>query len=177
MGVPEISAILSYLAVDRKVSPSTQNQALSAILFLYQKVLEQKLDWLEDVVRAKRPRRLPVVLTQDEVTSLLEEIHGANGLVARMLYGTGMRQMECLRLRVKDVDFHYQQIHVRSGKGNKDRVTMLPDQLIQDLQTQLSRVNQLHQRDLHEGFGETRLPVPVTVLPSDQEWMRSSLPQ
>jgi integron integrase len=162
MGEPEISAFLSHLAVDRKVSPSTQNQALSAILFLYQKVLEQELDWLDDVVRAKRPRRLPVVLTQSEVASLLAEIRGINGLIARMLYGTGMRQMECLRLRVKDVDFHYRQIHVRSGKGDKDRVTILPDRLIHDLQVQLDKALQLHQRDLHEGFGDTRLPYALS---------------
>ena len=158
MGEPEISRFLSHLAVDRKVSPSTQNQALSALLFLYKNVLEQQLDWLEDVVRAKRPRRLPVVLTHAEVTSLLAEIQGVNGLIARLLYGTGMRQMECLRLRIKDMDFHYRQIHVRSGKGNKDRITILPDRLILDLQEQTNKAYQLHQHDLREGFGETRLP-------------------
>ena len=158
MGEKEISSFLSHLAVDRKVSASTQNQALSAILFLYQKVLEHKLDWLEDVVRAKRPRRLPVVLTQSEVGALLAQIDGINGLVARLLYGTGMRQMECLRLRVKDVDFHYRQIHVRSGKSDKDRVTILPDRLVDDLKFHINKAFQLHQRDLSEGFGETRLP-------------------
>jgi len=162
MGEPEISAFLSHLAVDRKVSASTQNQALSAILFLYQKVLEHKLDWLDDVVRAKRPRRLPVVLTQNEAGALLAEISGINGLIARLLYGTGMRQMECLRLRVKDVDFHYRQIHVRSGKGDKDRVTILPDRLRDDLKTQMKNAYQRHQRDLSEGFGETRLPYALS---------------
>jgi integrase len=101
-------------------------------------------------------------LTQIEVTSLLAEIYGVNGLVARLLYGTGMRQMECLRLRVKDVDFHYRQIHVRSGKGDNDRITMLPDRLIQDLQDQLKKAHQLHQINLHEGFGETRLPYALS---------------
>ncbi len=158
MGEAEITAFLTHLAVERKVSPSTQNQALSANLFLYQKVLEQKLEWLDNVVRAKRPRKLPVVLTQSEVTTLLAEMNGINSIIARMLYGTGMRQMECLRLRVKDVDFDYRQIHVRSGKGNKDRVTMLPDRLVPDLQVQLKKANQLHQGDLQEGFGEARLP-------------------
>jgi len=162
MGEPEISAFLSHLAIDRKVSASTQNQALSAILFLYLKVLEHKLDWLDDVVRAKRPRRLPVVLTQAEISALLAEIHGINGLIARLLYGTGMRQMECLRLRVKDVDFHYRQIHVRSGKGDKDRVTILPDRLTDDLQSQLNKTHELHQHDLRDGFGETRLPYALS---------------
>lgn len=147
VGESEISAFLSHLAVDRKVSASTQNQALSAILLLYQKVLEHKLDLLDDVVRAKRPHRLPVVLTQNEAGALLAEISGINGLVARLLYGTGMRQMECLRLRAKDVDFHYRQIHVRSGKGDKDRVTILPDRLRDDLMTQIKNAYHLHQRD------------------------------
>jgi integrase len=120
---------------------------------LYQNVLEHKLDWLEDVVRAKRPRRLPVILTQDEVGAFLAQIDGINGLVAHLLYGTGMWQMECLRLRVKDVDFHYRQIHVRSGKGDKDRVTILLDQLVDDLRFQINKAYQLHQRDLSEGFG------------------------
>lgn len=162
MGEPEVSAFLSHLALDRKVSASTQNQALSAILFLYLKVLERKLDWLDDVVRAKRPRRLPVVLTQAETGALLAEIHGINGLIARLLYGTGMRQMECLRLRVKDVDFHYRQILVRAGKGDKDRVTILPDRLIDDLRSQLGKTHVLHLRDLRDGFGETRLPYALS---------------
>lgn len=158
MGEKEISAYLSHLAINRKVSASTQNQALSAILFLYQKVLDQPLDWLTDVVRAKRPRRLPVVLNRTEVTALLNEIRGINALIARALYGTGMRQMECLRLRVKDLDFNYRQIHIRAGKGNKDRVTVLPDALVEPLARQIETAHTIHQRDLKEGFGETRLP-------------------
>jgi len=137
MGKREIEAFLTHLAVDRKVTPSTQNQALSAILFLYQKVLEHELDWLDSVIRAKRPKRLPVVLSRMEARQILAHIQGTNGLIARLLYGTGMRQMECLRLRVKDIDFQYQQIIIRSGKGDKDRITMLPESLINTLSSQL----------------------------------------
>ena len=126
MGKEEIEAFLTYLAVNRKVAASTQNQALSAILFLYQKVLDHKLDWLDNVIRAKRPKHLPVVMSRLEARQVIDRIHGVNGLIARLLYGTGMRQMECLRLRVKDIDFHYHQIIIRSGKGNKDRITILP---------------------------------------------------
>jgi integron integrase len=158
MGEPEISAFLTDLAVNRKVAASTQNQALSAILFLYQKTLNQKLEWLDDVVRAKRPRHLPVILTRQEVTRLLDDIHGINGLVARLLYGTGMRKMECLRLRVQDIDFQYRQVTVRSGKGDKDRVTVLPDSLLTPLQKQLVKTRQIHNNDLDEGHGEVALP-------------------
>jgi len=158
MGEKEITAFLSYLAVTRQVAASTQNQALSAILFLYQKVLNCQLDWLDDVVRAKRPKRLPVVLSKPEVSRLLEKTSGINGLIARLIYGTGMRQMECLRLRVKDIDFDYRQITVRSGKGDKDRMTMLPDSLLDAIETQLARARRLHLHDLEQGFGESRLP-------------------
>lgn len=119
MGEHEISAFLTWLAVERKVSASTQNQALSAILFMYQKVLRRKLDWLDNIIRAKRPRHLPVVLTRSEVGNLLAAIPGVNGLIVRLLYGTGMRKMETLRLRVQDIDFGYRQILVRTGKGQK----------------------------------------------------------
>ena len=158
MGEKEISQFLTDLAVNRKVSASTQNQALSALLFLYTQVLGQKLDWLDDVVRAKRPRRLPVVLTQSEVFSLLDNMTGVNGLIAKLIYGTGMRKMECLRLRVMDIDFDYGQIHVRSGKGNKDRITLLPDCLGSPLQSQLAQVETLHKRDIEAGYGEVELP-------------------
>ena len=123
MGEREISAFLTDLAVNRNVAASTQNQALSAILFLYQKVLDRKLEWLDDVVRAKRPAHMPVILTREETQQLLTEIPGINGLIIRVLYGTGMRKMECLRLRVQDIDFDYRQIVIRSGKSDKDRVT------------------------------------------------------
>ena len=158
MGEREISAFLTDLAVNRKVAASTQNQALSAILFLYQKVLKKELEWLDDIVRAKRPRHLPVILTHEEVTRLLDKMNGVNGLVARVLYGTGMRKMECLRLRVQDIDFHYRQITVRSGKGDKDRVTVLPDALLVPLQEQLVNARQTHNNDLDEGYGEVALP-------------------
>lgn len=158
MGEKEISSFLTDLAVNRKVAASTQNQALSALLFLYKHVLDQKLDWLEDVVRAKRPRRLPVVLTQAEAGTLLDNMTGVNGLIAKLIYGTGMRKMECLRLRVMDIDFDYGQIHVRSGKGNKDRITLLPDCLGIPLRLQLERVARVHNKDLEEGYGEVELP-------------------
>jgi site-specific recombinase XerD len=137
MGEREISDFLTHLAVNRKVSASTQNQALSAILFLYQKVLNLEPEWLEDVVRAKRPQHLPVILSRQEIKCLFEHMHGMSGLIARALYGTGMRKMECLRLRVQDIDFNYQHITARSGKGDKDRVTVLPELLIEPLQKQL----------------------------------------
>jgi integron integrase len=158
MGQKEISTFLTHLAVNKHVSASTQNQALSAILFLYKRVLNLKLDWLEDVVRAKRPRRLPVVLTKTEVTTILETMSGINALIARLLYGTGMRLMEGLRLRVQDVDFGLNEIIVRSGKGDKDRVTTLPEVLIPHLERQLEHVKHLHKADLDEGFGRVYLP-------------------
>ena len=129
-----------------------------ALLFLYKQVLGQELNWLDDVVRAKRPRRLPVVLTQSEVFSLLDNMTGVNGLIAKLIYGTGMRKMECLRLCVMDIDFDYGQIHVRSGKGNKDRITLLPDCLGSPLQSQLAQVETLHKRDIEAGYGEVELP-------------------
>ena len=119
MGAPEVSAFLSHLAVDWNVAASTQNQALSAILFLYTHVLGRDLDWLEGVIRAKRPRRLPVVLSREEVQRVLRELTGINGLLARLMYGTGMRAMESLQLRVKDVDFAYRQIIIREGQGQQ----------------------------------------------------------
>lgn len=162
MGEKEVSSFLSHLAVERRVSASTQNQALSALLFLYKHVLAIDLDWLDDVVRAKRPKRLPVVLTRQEAARLLDNIRGVNGLIASLIYGTGMRKMECLRLRVIDVDFEYRQIHVRCGKGNKDRVTLLPEKLVTQLQTQLCRCGKIHENDLDEGYGEVELPYALS---------------
>lgn len=130
LGEAEVTAFLSFLASDLKVSASTQNQALAAVLFLYKEVLGRELAWLDGIVRAKRPVRAPVVLTRDEVSRLLAATHGQAGIAVRLLYGSGLRLMECLRLRVKDVDFGYRQILVRDGKGAKDRVTMLPDSLV-----------------------------------------------
>ena len=133
MGAPEVEAFLTHLAVEGNVAAATQNQALSALLFLYREVLGIDLPWLDNVTRAKRPQRLPVVMTRDEVHAVLDRMEGGYGLMARLLYGTGMRLMECVRLRVKDVDFGRGEILVRDGKGAKDRVTMLPQSLVTDL--------------------------------------------
>lgn len=158
LGEVAVTAFLNYLATDRKVAAATQNQALSALLFLYKETLGIELDWLDGLVRAKRPQRMPVVLTSDEVEKLLVALDGIQWLMASLLYGTGMRLMECLRLRVKDIDFGYSQIMVRDGKGEKDRITMLPERLIEPLQNQLERARKLHDADLREGFGEVHLP-------------------
>jgi integron integrase len=158
LGAEEVERFLSGLAVEGKVAASTQNQALSALLFLYREVLRVDLPWMENVVRAKRPRRIPVVLAQDEVNRVLGAMDGRTWLLASLLYGTGMRLMECLRLRVKDLDFARNEIAVRDGKGGKDRRTMLPRALVEPLQREVERARLLHARDLAEGFGETRLP-------------------
>lgn len=172
MGEQEITAFLTYLAVEKHVSPSTQNQALAAILFLYKEVLERGLEWMDDIVRAKRPERIPEVLSPDQVRQLIEHLNGNHQLLARLLYGTGMRLMEALRLRVRDVDFHYQQITVRSGKGNKDRVTVLPGSLLEPLKAHLLRVKALHDKDLVEGFGHVYLPFALDrkYPNADREW-------
>ena len=162
MGEAEITAFLSHLAVDKHVSSSTQNQALSALLFLYKEVLGVELDWLDDVVRAKRPQRLPVVLTVSEVRKILGLIPGTNGLIARLMYGTGMRLMEVARLRVKDVNFEYRQITIRDGKGGKDRITVLPDSLIEDLKEQLVKTRRMHEKDLSDGYGCVYLPFALS---------------
>ena len=158
LGAHEIEQFLSHLAVQRNVAPSTQNQALSAILFLYREVLDLELDWIQNVIRAKKPERLPVVLTRTEVQAVLPRLGGQNKLMANLLYGAGLRLMECMRLRVKDVDFDYRQIVIRDGKGHKDRVTMLPERLIAPLRDQLERARHYHQTDLSQGFGEIYLP-------------------
>ena len=158
MGEKEVRSYLTHLAVDKHVSASTQNQALSAILFLYKRVLEQELDWIDDVVRAKHPKYLPVVLTKSEVMKMLNAMTGTNALIAMTLYSTGMRLMEVLRLRVQDVDFEQHQIVVRSGKGNKDRVTTLPEMLVVPLKKQIDEARAVHNNDLAEGFGRVYLP-------------------
>ena len=158
MGAPELEAFLSHLAVDRNVSASTQNQAKSALLFLYREVLGVELAWLENVTQAKAPKRLPVVLTQAEAQQVLLQLDGTLGLMAGLLYGSGLRLMECVRLRVKDVDFSRHEIVVREGKGNKDRVTMLPMSLVDPLKLHLDKVKALHARDVDEGSGEVYLP-------------------
>ena len=158
LGAPEVTAFLNWLATERNVAAATQNQALSALLFLYQRVLGEELPWLSDLVRAQRPVRLPTVLSEAEVRRLLANVEGAGALMVGLLYGAGLRQIECLSLRVKDIDFAYRQILVRDGKGAKDRVTMLPESLVQPLQAHLGKVRLLHRRDLDEGYGEVSLP-------------------
>ena len=158
MGAPELEAYLSHLAVERNVSASTQNQAKSALLFLYRDVLGIELNWLENVTQAKAPKRLPVVLTQAEAQQVLMQLEGTLGLMAALLYGSGLRLMECVRLRVKDIEFSQHEIVVREGKGNKDRVTMLPTSLAEPLRRHLDKVKALHMRDLAEGHGEVYLP-------------------
>ncbi|AVO48858.1 integron integrase [Melaminivora suipulveris] len=164
MGAPEVEAFLSHLAVDRQVSASTQNQAKAAILYLYKQTLAINLPWLDEVVQAKRPQRLPVVLTPGEVRELLMHMdNGTMGLITRLLYGTGMRLMEALRLRVKDVEFTRREIVIREGKGGKDRVTVLPENLIEPLQVQLRKAQALHQKDLDARLGRVHLPHALAV--------------
>lgn len=158
MGAVEVTAFLTSLAVDRQVSASTQNQAKAAVLFLYKQVLNVRLPWLDGIAQAKRQRRLPVVLTHGEVRQLLDQMDGVMGLVAQVLFGTGMRLMEVLRLRVKDLDFERLEVIVREGKGGKDRVTMLPQSLVPALKIHLEKVKALHQRDLALGKGMVELP-------------------
>ncbi len=158
LGEAEVTAFLNHLAAERRVAAATQNQALSAILFLYREVLGRELAWLDGVQRPTRPPRLPVVLTRAEMERLLAQLTGTRWLIASLLYGAGLRVMECLRLRVKDVELSYRQILVRDGKGEKDRVTMLPERLLQPLRGHLERVRLLHARDLREGYGEVHLP-------------------
>ncbi len=158
MSATEVEAFLTHLAVAGQVSVSTQNQALSALLFMYKEVLAINLPWLDNVVRAKRPQRLPVVLTRSEVREVLTRMTGTYGLMANLLYGTGMRLMECVRLRVKDVDFERYEILVRDGKGNKDRVTMLPSIIAPMLQTHLQHRKALFEDDKRFGKAEVYLP-------------------
>lgn len=158
LGAGEITAFLNDLAVTRRVAASTQNQALAALLFLYKVVLKMDLPWLEGIVRAKRPRRLPTVLTQQEVQAVLQKLDGTRWLLVSLLYGAGLRLQECLSLRVKDVDLVGSKLLVRDGKGGKDRVTLLPRSLKAPLAAHLEKVNALHAADLARGFGEAPLP-------------------
>ena len=158
MGKQEVEQFLNHLAVERQVAASTQNQALSAILFLYKEILEKDLGWLDDLEHAKRPARLPVVLTASEVRTVLAHLQGRHRLMANLLYGAGLRLMECVRLRVKDLDFEYRQLTVRDGKGQNDRLTMLPVSVIESLKTHLADVKIVHDQDLREGFGDVYLP-------------------
>jgi integron integrase len=158
MGGPEVAAFLTYLATQRRVSASTQNVAMSALLFMYRNVLEVDLPWLTDIVRPKRRTYVPTVLSGDEVSALLAAMRGTNRLICQLLYGSGMRQIEAFRLRVADLDFDYRQLIVRSGKGFKDRTTILPAGLVTPLRRHLADVKQLHEADLKAGFGEVYLP-------------------
>ena len=158
MGEAEIAQFLSSLAHHARVSASTQNQALNAILFLYRQVLGKAIGYVNGVVRARRPSRLPVVLTRQEVKSILSTLNGTEWIMATLLYGAGLRLMECMRLRVKDVDFNSNQIVIRSGKGNKDRVTMLPTAVKEPLRRHLAGVRTQYQRDLENGYGGVSLP-------------------
>jgi integron integrase len=158
MGGAEVEAFLSRLAVQGKVAAATQNQALAALVFLYKQVLGIELPWMEGVVRAKRSQRVPTVLSREEITRVLGRMDGRPWLLASLLYGTGMRLMEVLRLRIKDVDFGRNEITVRDGKGGKDRHTMLPRSLAEPLQREIERARLLHEADLREGFGAAWLP-------------------
>lgn len=161
MGAREVEQFLTFLAVKQNVAASTQNQALSAILFLYRHVLGVELPWLENLVRARAPARVPVVLSRQEVQNLLVHLDGRYHLIAQLMYGSGLRLMETLRLRVKDIDFEYSQIVVRDGKGRKDRVTVLPDGVVTSLQFHLAAVNEQHQRALRRGFAGVELPMAL----------------
>jgi integron integrase len=163
MGTPEIEAFLVYLAQERHVAASTQNQALSALLFLYKNVLQQEIVPLPNLVHVGRPKHLPTVLTHDEALAVINRMTGKSRLMARLLYGSGLRLMECLRLRVKDIDFGNHQIIVRDGKGEKDRATVLPDSIVPELQNHLQDVKALHEKDLREGYGEVALPYALNV--------------
>lgn len=172
MGAPEITQFLTDLAVRGNVAAATQNQALNAILFLYRDVLKIDVPWMNDIQRAKKPERLPVVFTRDEVKCLLAQLEGTTWLMASLIYGSGLRLMECVRLRVKDVDFHYQQLLIRDAKGQKDRVTMIPERLLESLRTHLTRVHELHRQDLADGYGQVHLPYALArkYPNAEREW-------
>lgn len=153
----EIANFITFLAIEKNVSPSTQNQALQSILYLYKNVINKELGWV-DIPRAKRSQNIPVVFSVNEVKILLQNTEGIFKLILSVMYGSGLRLSECLRLRVKDIDFEYKQIIVRDGKGQKDRVTLLSEVLINDLKEQISKVRSIHQKDLEKGNGDTVLP-------------------
>jgi integron integrase len=172
MGAQDVITFISDLAVRRKVSASTQNQALSALLFLYREVLDRELTGLQDGIRAKRPERLPVVLSKPEVAAVLHALRGVYWLMAILMYGAGLRVLECARLRTKDIDFERGEITVRDGKGRKDRVTLLPERVVEPLLAHLERVRLQHQRDLKEGAGRVILPDALgrKYVAADSEW-------
>lgn len=158
LGAAEVEQYLTHLAVVGQVAPGTQNQALAALLFLYREVLGIELPWLNDIHRSKKPRRLPVVLTRDEIQRLFAELNGRNALIAGLFYGSGLRLLDALRLRVKDVDFSASQLVIRDGKGGKDRVALLPLKLQPGLHAAIEDAREIHTRDLAAGFGVVWLP-------------------
>ena len=162
MGAAEIQAFITHLATQRNVAASTQNQALSAILFLYREVLHKEIEPIL-LSTARRPERLPTVLTREETLRVIDQMQGTHRLMAQLLYGSGLRLMECIRLRVKDIDFDYKTITVRDGKGEKDRVTPLPESVIPDFKRQIERVRLLHEEDLAAGYGEVYLPNALSL--------------
>ncbi|MEZ4864734.1 MAG: integron integrase [Caldilineaceae bacterium] len=172
MNSPEIEAFLTYLAVQQNVSPSTQNQALSALLFLYRHVLDIELTGRIDAVRAQPDKRLPVVLTKAEVQQVIAQMSGLHQMMAKLLYGSGIRLMECLRLRVKDIEFERCQLMIRDTKGNEDRVTILPQSVTPLLKQHLLTVKQLHETDLAHGYGSVELPFALArkYPNADREW-------
>ena len=171
MGSAEVETFVTHLAVHRNVAASTQNQALSALLFLYREVLRQEIGAV-DAVRARKPKRLPTVLTRSETLRVISAMSGVHQLIAKLLYGSGLRILECLRLRVKDVDFEQHLIVVRDGKGDRDRITMLPEALLTPLQDQLARVRHLHAQDLAAGYGAVYLPYALEAKypNANREW-------
>ena len=158
MGEKEIRQFLTDLAVNQKVAAATQNQAFNALLFLYRDVLKQEFEDLGDVVRAKKSRKLPVVFSKSEIRKIINQLEGRNWLMGQLMYGAGLRVMECVRLRIKDVDFGYRQIVVRDGKGGKDRITMLPDLVTDNLKRHLEKAKDIHEIDLKAGFGTVYMP-------------------
>jgi integron integrase len=173
MGADEANAFLTHLAVEERVSAATQNQALAAILFLYRHVLEAPLPWLKDLVKAKRAVRLPVVMSTDEVRAVINASPGIYNLIFRILYGSGLRLMECLMLRVKDLDFNRGQIMVRDPKGHRDRLTMLPNAIVEDLKAHLDAVRIVHMNDLTDGAGHVWLPNALAKRSpnSEKDWV------
>lgn len=173
MGAAEVEAFLTHLAVEKSVSASTQNQALHALLFLYKEVLKVDLPWLNEFKTAKKSSRVPVVLTKEEVKTILNHLSGTNWLIANLLYGSGLRLIEALRLRVKDLDFGFRQIVVRDGKGGKDRFTVMPAKLIEPLQKQLEFARKLHEQDLRRGLGRVEMPFALArkYPKAESEWI------
>lgn len=172
MGAAEIEAFLSHLAVARRVSASTRNQALNALLFLYRKVLDQDLPWMDEMVRAQRPHRVPVVLSQAQVARVLDAMRGPYWLMVSLLYGSGLRQMECLRLRIKDIDFDYLQVTVRDGKGKKDRRTMLAESLAPHVRKQTQFVRSVFDNDRRKGRAGVSIPFAIDTKfrEAPQQW-------